>query len=120
MKRTFTLLIVLAFFSCTKNDGDDYLGKWYGEQYTDDPYNIIEIRKAGDKGYFVKLYHSNLSNEKTKYCFFKNGCYFYKDKKEIAFTCVNGENLILFNGTIYTRKESKEEIIGENIDELEF
>lgn len=100
MKNNFLLFISLILFtivmiSCSKR-GDDYIGNW-GEENTT---NLI-IKKAGDKGYYLKKSTNNY------YCTFDEGCFIFTNIKgnKIQIACVDSNNNLIDirSGTTYKK-----------------
>jgi hypothetical protein len=64
----------------------------------------MNVKKAGEKGYFltISFYHSDYKS--TYYCEYKNGCYYSKtNDKERPVFCENGNKMIDSNGNVYIK-----------------
>lgn len=103
MKKKYLLLTIIfvLLISCSqKNNGDKNIGLWQVEKK-----RYINVKKAGDKGYFLILTIYRGGYKRSFYCEFKDGCYYtISDDKEIPVFCVNGNNMIDDSGNIYTKK----------------
>lgn len=100
MKNNFLYFISLVLssmlmISCAKK-GDKYIGNW-GEANS---VNLI-IKKAGDKGFYLKKNYNNY------YCTFEDGCFVFTNIKgvKIQIACVDSnDNLIdIRSGTTYKK-----------------
>lgn len=97
MKLLLYTLMITFMISCSKNNGDIYLGNYQnGIRY-------FLIKKAGDDGYFV-TFGNREYGENTVYCKYENGC-FYKEseKNKIPIVCYNDGNFVSNEGITYLK-----------------
>jgi hypothetical protein len=103
MKKKYLILTIVfvLLISCSqKNAGDKNIGVWQVEKK-----QYMNVKKAGDKGYFLIFTTYRGGYKSNFYCEFKDGCYYkIADEKEIPVFCVNGNKMIDAAGNIYTKK----------------
>jgi len=64
----------------------------------------MNVKKVGEKGYFL-IFTTYIGGFKSNYyCEYKDGCYYTKTKyKESPIFCKNGEKMTDSNGNIYKK-----------------
>ena len=98
MVKKVILIAIIATLSTFCSSENDYSGVWKnGETYA-------VIRKAGDKGFFIKYNSGNSYSEpQTIYCTFEEGCFIIKQNNRILLCSRESGKLIDLNGKILER-----------------
>ena len=103
MKKKYFLLpflLILLISCCDEINGDKHIGLWWieGSQY-------VNVKKAGDNGYFLTFTKYVGGYKITRYCEFKEGCYYLISGDNITpIFCENEKNMIDGDGKIYKKK----------------
>lgn len=103
MKKKILILfyLIILLISCSdENNGDKHIGLWWIEKT-----QYMNVKKAGDNGYFLTITKYEGGYKWTCYCEFKGGCYYLiSDNKKTPIFCENGINMIDSDGKVYKKK----------------